>query len=157
MTTSATRLRDVMEAHRGGDLPALTDELVRACDPVRDLGDGLSIAEVAEVTGTTAHTLRYYERIGLVDVDRDAAGRRTYSREALGRIVFITKLRLSDMPIRNIQQYVELVKLGDSTVPERLEIMERHRSVIQSRLEDMQWALAVIDYKISTYGGNCQP
>ncbi|PRZ30765.1 MerR family transcriptional regulator [Antricoccus suffuscus] len=146
-----------MEAHRGGDLPALTDELVRACDPVRDLGDGLSIAEVAEVTGTTAHTLRYYERIGLVDVDRDAAGRRTYSREALGRIVFITKLRLSDMPIRNIQQYVELVKLGDSTVPERLEIMERHRSVIQSRLEDMQWALAVIDYKISTYGGNCQP
>lgn len=157
MTTSATRLRDVMEAHRGTDLPALTEELVRACESTRDLPDGLSIAQVAEATRTTAYTLRYYERIGLVEVARDTSGRRTYSRDALGRIVFITKLRLSDMPIRDIQQYVELVKLGDSTVPDRLEIMHRHRAAVQSRLEDMQWALAVIDYKISTYGGNCQP
>ena len=157
MTTAATRLRDVMDSHRGTDLPALTDELVRACETTRDLGDGLSIAEVAEVTGTTAYTLRYYERVGLVDVDRDASGWRTYSRAALGRVVFITKLRLSDMPIRDIQQYVELVKLGDSTVPQRLEIMQRHRAAVQARLEDMQWALAVIDYKISTYAGNCQP
>ena len=157
MTSGAVHLRDLLSAYDGDGLPALTEELVRACEPPDDLGDQLSIAQVAQITGTTPHTLRYYERIGLVSVGRDPAGRRVYDRSALGRVLFVTKLRMSDMPIRTVKKYVELIALGDSTIPERLAIMQQHRAAVRARIEDMQWALAVIDYKISTYGGSCQP
>ena len=75
----------------------------------------LAIADVAAQTGVTAHTLRYYERIGLVTVPRDAAGRRRYGPEEVGRVVFITRLRMTAMPIRDIQAYFRLVTPGTAT------------------------------------------
>lgn len=120
-----------------------------------DLPDLVGIAEAADLTGLSAHTLRYYERIGLVDVGRDAAGRRAYDRDALSRVVFVTKLRHSDMPIAAVTRYVELLKAGPRTEPERLALLQEHRETTRRRLEELQTALAVIDYKITTYGGSC--
>jgi DNA-binding transcriptional MerR regulator len=137
--------------------PPLSPELVRALDLPADLPAELTIAQVAEATGVSAHTLRYYERIGLVEVGRDPAGHRRYDRYALAGVVFVTRLRLSDMPIRVIRRYVELVKLGEATVPQRLALMQAHRETILRRLQELQAALAVIDYKITTYGGACAP
>jgi DNA-binding transcriptional MerR regulator len=150
VSVTTERLRDLIET-TGHDLPPLTVELVRHLD----LPEHLGIADVAELTGLSAHTLRYYERIGLVDVPRDAAGRRVYDREAVGRVVFITRLRDSDMPIAAIARYVELVAQGPDTEPERLALLEAHREDILHRLRDLQAALAVVDYKITTYGGAC--
>jgi DNA-binding transcriptional MerR regulator len=116
-----------------------------------DLPERLSIAEAAEATGLTAHTLRYYERIGLVAVDRDESGYRSYDRRALTRIVFVTRLRASDMPIGAIGHYLDLVEQGPATEPERLAIMQAHRATILRRLHDLQSALAVTDYKIAAY------
>ncbi|MET7281532.1 MerR family transcriptional regulator [Kribbella sp. NPDC005582] len=116
-----------------------------------DLPERLSIAEAAEATGLTAHTLRYYERIGLVSVDRDESGYRSYDRHALTRIVFVTRLRASDMPIAAIGHYLDLVEQGPGTEPERLAIMQAHRATILRRLHDLQSALAVTDYKIAAY------
>ena len=139
-------------------LPSPLDpELLRLLDLPDDLPEKLSIAEAAEVTGLTAHTLRYYERIGLVSVGRDDAGYRSYDRKALARVVFITRLRLSDMPISTISHYLDLVEQGEHTAPQRLVLMEEHRSMIQRRLRELQAALAVTDYKITTYGGNATP
>ena len=59
-----------------------------------DLPEHLSIAEAAAITGLTAHTLRYYERIGLVQVGRDDAGYRSYDRRAMGRIAFVTRTNI---------------------------------------------------------------
>jgi DNA-binding transcriptional MerR regulator len=42
----------------------------------------LTIAEVAERTGVTAHTLRYYERIGLLEAHRDRVKERIVELEA---------------------------------------------------------------------------
>lgn len=120
-------------------------------------GDVLTIADVAERTGVTAHTLRYYERIGLLDVGRDAGGRRAYTIEDLRRVVFLTRMRMSDMPIRDLQRYVALVNEGPSTEPERLQLMLAHRASVAARLADLQEALAIIDFKIDVYGGNCGP
>ncbi|WP_116711436.1 MerR family transcriptional regulator [Actinomycetospora cinnamomea] len=150
MSVTTERLRDLIETTQG-ELPPLTVALVQDLD----LPEHLAIADVAALTGVTAHTLRYYERIGLVEVPRDAAGRRVYDREALGRVVFITRLRDSDMPIAAIARYVELVKQGPGTEPERLALLEAHRADILHRLADLQAALAVVDYKITTYGGAC--
>jgi len=139
-------------------LPSPLDpELLRLLDLPDDLPERLSIAEAAEVTGLTAHTLRYYERIGLVEVGRDNAGYRSYDRRALARVVFITRLRFSDMPISTISHYLDLVEQGEQTAPQRLALMEEHRAMIQRRLRELQAALAVTDYKITTYGGNATP
>jgi hypothetical protein len=68
---------------------------------------------------------------------------------------------LSDMPIHVITRYVELVKQGESTTPVsmtgRLELVRAHRATIVRRSQELQAALAVVDYKITTYGGNCSP
>ncbi|GAA4763138.1 MerR family transcriptional regulator [Actinomycetospora chibensis] len=150
MSVTTERLRDLIET-TPGELPPLTVELVRDLD----IAEHLAIADVAALTGLSAHTLRYYERIGLVDVARDASGRRVYDRDAVGRVVFITRLRDSDMPIASIARYVELVKQGPDTEAERLALLEAHRADMLVRLRDLQAALAVVDYKITTYGGAC--
>jgi len=118
---------------------------------------GLSIAEAAELTGLTAHTLRYYERIGLLDVRRDAAGYRSYDRRAMARIVFISRLRASGMPIGTLSHYLALVLEGDHTAPQRLALMQEHRAKIHRQLRELQLALAVTDYKIDVYGGTATP
>ncbi|MFC7620568.1 MerR family transcriptional regulator [Microlunatus sp. GCM10028923] len=154
MTLTATDVRQLIESTPPDQLPALTDSLTSQV-----FGDGvettMTVAEVSELVGVSAHTLRYYERIGLVEVARDAHGYRCYDRSAVGRIVFVTRLRLSDMPIRDIKKYVDLVNLGPDTVPDRLALLERHRDRIRQQIADLEFAEAVIDYKITTYGGNC--
>lgn len=111
----------------------------------------LAIADVAERTGCTAHTLRYYERIGLVSVPRDGAGRRRYTAAEVTRVVFITRLRLTAMPIRDIQEYFRLVDQGPHTEPDRLAILVRHRAEVVERLAELQSALDVVDFKIGIY------
>jgi DNA-binding transcriptional MerR regulator len=117
----------------------------------------LSIAAVAEKTGITAHTLRYYERIGLLSVPRDAAGRRVYTDAELARVVFITRLRLTEMPIRDIEAYFDLVAEGPGNEDQRLALLEAHRDRVKERIVELESALGVIEYKITTYGGNCLP
>ena len=117
----------------------------------------LTIAEVAERTGVTAHTFRYYERIGMLAVPRDDAGRRLYGPDEVGRVTFITRLRMTAMPIREIQAYFRLVAQGPGTEPERLALLERHRDEVKARIVDLESALATIEWKIATYGGACAP
>jgi DNA-binding transcriptional MerR regulator len=155
--TTPERRQAFVDRYEAPSLTPLDPELLRLLDLPDDLPDQLSIAEAAEVTGLTAHTLRYYERIGLVRVGRDNAGYRCYDRQALARIVFITRLRLSDMPISTISHYLELVEQGEETAPQRLALMEEHRATIKRRLRELQAALAVADYKITTYGGHAEP
>jgi DNA-binding transcriptional MerR regulator len=112
-----------------------------------------TIADVAQRVGITAHTLRYYERIGLLDIGRDDAGRRRYTESDINRVYFITRLRAADMPIGQIQRYFRLVAAGTHTEPERLALLEGHRDEIKARLASLESALATIEFKIARYGG----
>ncbi len=113
----------------------------------------LTVAELADLVGVSGHTLRYYERIGLVTVDRDAAGHRRYGPQAIARVIFLTRLRLSGMPIADITEYVRLIDGGEATVPARLALLQAHRARTAAQIEELKYSLAVIDYKIATYGG----
>lgn len=113
-----------------------------------------TIAEVADRVGITAHTLRYYERIGLLSVGRDDAGRRRYTEQDINRVFFVTRLRAADMPIGQIQRYFRLVAAGPHTEPERLALLEAHRDEIKERLVSLESALATIEFKIAHYGGS---
>jgi DNA-binding transcriptional MerR regulator len=111
------------------------------------------ISEVAERTGVSIDTLRYYERSGLLDVAREDNGHRRYTERDLGRVVFIGKLRAADVPINVLQQYFALVAAGPHTEPERLALLERHRQSLRDRVDQLEGALAMIEYKIERYGG----
>lgn len=116
---------------------------------------GLSIAEAARRTGVTAHTLRYYERAGLVvtRVDRTAGGSRRYHDLDLKWIKVCTKLRATGMPIKTIRRYAELVAAGAGNEQERLELMEAHRAEVLAQLAALQENLELIDHKIDVYRG----
>lgn len=115
------------------------------------------IATTAGHLGVNPHTLRYYERIGLVGVGRDGAGHRRYDAAAVRRLVFLTRMRLSGMSISDLRHYVELVDAGDDTVPERLDMMLEHRDTLRSQIAQLQLALAATEYKIATYEGAPRP
>ena len=112
----------------------------------------LTISEAAEASGVSAHTLRYYERAGLVEpVSRAASGHRRYASSDMERVRFIGYLRSTGMPIRGIREYFELVREGEHTAPQRLELLERHREAVRARLEQGRRNLAAIDRKIQRY------
>jgi DNA-binding transcriptional MerR regulator len=116
---------------------------------------GLRIAEAADRTGVSAHTLRYYERAGLVvtDVDRTAGGRRRYHQLDLDWILVCTRLRATGMPIKTIRRYAELVSAGRGNEEERLALLEAHRTEVLAQLADVQENLRLIDHKIDVYRG----
>ena len=112
---------------------------------------GWDIATTADRLGVSAHTLRYYERIGLVRVDRDASGHRRYDAAGVRRLVFLTRMRASGMPIRDLRRYVDMVEAGRDTVPERLSLLTEHRDGLRTRIDELRLALAATDYKIAAY------
>ena len=112
---------------------------------------GWDIATTADRLGVSAHTLRYYERIGLVRVDRDASGHRHYDAASVRRLVFLTRMRTSGMPIRDLRRYIELVEAGRDTVPERLALLTEHRDDLRARIDELRLALAATEYKIAAY------
>jgi DNA-binding transcriptional MerR regulator len=116
---------------------------------------GYSISEVAGLTGLTAHTLRWYEQIGMLSrVDREAGGRRRYDDADLRRLEFVGKLRMTGMPVADMVRYSALCDAGDHTRPERLAILEAHREEVRRRITDLTGCLLVLDYKIDFYAGS---
>ena len=112
---------------------------------------GWDIATTADRLGISAHTLRYYERIGLVRVGRDASGRRRYDAAAVRRLVFLTRMRTSGMTIRDLRRYVDMVEAGRDTVPKRLAMLTEHRDGLRARIDELRLALAATEYKIAAY------
>jgi len=114
--------------------------------------DPLSVAEASEASGLSAHTLRYYERAGLLEpVSRNGSGHRRYDAADLERINFLTKLRGTGMPIREVRRYAALMRAGEDTNEERLALLEAHRENVLATLEATSRNLEQIDWKINFY------
>jgi DNA-binding transcriptional MerR regulator len=128
-------------------------EVIHRLADTGEVTEPMTIAEVADLLDVSAHTLRYYERAALVDVDRDGSGYRSYQPEAVRRLVFLTRMRLSGMAIRDLQHYIELVDAGEQTVPERLDMLIEHRDTIRRQIRELTLSLAATEFKIATYGG----
>lgn len=107
--------------------------------------------QAAEKCGLSQHTLRWYERIGLLSrVDRTADGRRRYSDADLDWLMLISKLRATGMPVREMQAYASLVRSGAGE-QERVDLLEQHRERVRAALTEQQECLALLDTKIATY------
>lgn len=114
--------------------------------------DRYTISEVAAFTGLTAHTLRWYERIGLMPhVDRSHTGQRRFTNRDLDWLAFVGKLRLTGMPVADMVRYAELLREGEHTFEERQELLEATRRDVRTRIAELQDTLAVLDHKIDFY------
>ena len=120
--------------------------------------DALTISDAAELTGLSAHTLRYYERAGLMldAVGRAPSSHRRYTEDDIRWVTLLTRLRATGMPIRRIREYAELVWAGEGNESERLAIMEAHREQVLERLAEIQRNLELIDFKIDLYRGRLE-
>ena len=112
----------------------------------------LGIDEAARRTGLTAYTLRYYERIGLLaPVGRATGGQRRYAAADMAWIEFLLRLRTTRMPIGKMQAFARLRGAGDSTVPERRQLLEEHLTDVLAEIEAMRQAAEALQAKIAYY------
>ncbi|MEU4212695.1 MerR family transcriptional regulator [Streptomyces sp. NPDC026206] len=114
--------------------------------------DRYTISEVVAYAGLSAHTLRWYERIGLMPhVDRSHTGQRRYTDRDLDWLDLVGRLRLTGMPVADMVRYAELVRQGDHTFAERERLLSEHRENVRKRIAELRSTLDVLDYKIDIY------
>ena len=111
-----------------------------------------SIQEVSRKTGLTAHTLRYYEKEGLLNgVERSQGGFRQYTDEDLERLGLICCLKNPGMSIQEIARFVQLTREGEHTLEERVELLRAHRERVLARMEEMQKYLDKVTWKLNFF------
>lgn len=111
-----------------------------------------TIQQIAHRTGLSIHTLRYYEQIGLLDpIERLDNGHRRYQPTDLTRLEFLKRLRATGMSIKEMQYYVELYRMGESTLRERREILQAHKDAILAQVDELMDTVDFIDMKIERY------
>lgn len=111
-----------------------------------------TIQQVANLTGLSVHTLRYYERNGLLEpVTRAANGHRRYSAEDVKAIEFLNKLRATGMSIPKMQQFATLFRQQPDAIDKRRAILEEHEQEVQESIRELNRNLEVIQWKIQHY------
>ena len=114
----------------------------------------MKIGQLAQRSGLSAHTIRYYEQIGLLPrADRDRSGQRDYDASILTCIEFLERLKTTGMPIRDMLRYAALRGSGSGADAERRALLERHRQNVRAHVADLQACLLVLDTKIAGYAG----
>ncbi|MGW7488220.1 MerR family transcriptional regulator [Streptomyces sp. NPDC054786] len=115
--------------------------------------DNLTIGEVSERTGLGIHTLRYYEKQGLLlgSVARSSGGRRRYSAFDVEWLQLCNRFRACGMPLTDIRRYAELVAAGPGNEQQRLELLRTHETRVRAELAQMTENLAVIEAKSRLY------
>lgn len=118
-----------------------------------DVDQVYSIGELADITGLSVHTLRWYESRGLFprDVPRTSGGRRAYGPETVGWLTLIARLRESGMPVAEMANYSALVRAGEGNEPERIALMEAHAAALDEQIQALMASRAVIGGKIDAY------
>lgn len=107
------------------------------------------IGEFSTLTNLSIHTLRYYEKEGMLQVRRDKSGNRRYTEENLQWITFIKDLRETGMSIKEIQEYAQLTFKGPETAERRVEILKKHRRNVIEEKNRWDNCLMQIDMAIS--------
>lgn len=111
-----------------------------------------SITQVVEISGLTAHTLRWYEQVGLIhEVERGQGGKRIYSAENLRWLEFLNRLRQTGMSVADMTAYVALARRGDHTMAARRRLLEEHLTSVLDRLRELTETVEFLNWKIEVY------
>lgn len=111
-----------------------------------------SIGQAAAKMGLTAHTLRYYEKEGLLPfVKKSGSGLRVFTESDLGWLVMIECLKGTGMPLKGIKQYIDWYREGDSTLQNRLDMFKAQKVRLEEQMALLQKHMEKIAYKIDLY------
>lgn len=111
----------------------------------------MTIGEFSRLTGINCSALRYYEEKGLIRVSRDGGNRRDYSEADTEWVKFLQKLKNTGMSLKDIKKYSDLRYKGDTTIAERLELLEKHRLYVDAQLERWREYSENLNGKIKLY------
>jgi DNA-binding transcriptional MerR regulator len=112
----------------------------------------MTVKEVSEKYNITQDTLRYYERIGMIPkVTRTSSGIRSYQKEDLEWVELAICMRSAGLPVEVMTQYVKLNQEGDTTIPDRLELLKKQREVLHEQRKQLDDTLERLNYKIERY------
>lgn len=116
---------------------------------------GLTVAQMSEATGVTAHTLRYYERAELIrPVGRNSGNQRRYSAADVEWVRFLLRLRETGMPIAEMRDYATLRAQGPVTTEPRLRLLEAHQTGLREQIACLRAHEKALAEKITTYQGD---
>lgn len=117
-----------------------------------------SIGEFSKIVGVSEHTLRYYEKEGLIKVNRDENNVRVYSDKDKLWVDTLLHLKKSGMSLKDMKQFIMWGYMGDETIEERLALLKNHRKKVVEEFEKIRQSLEFLDTKINFYEnelGNC--
>jgi DNA-binding transcriptional MerR regulator len=117
-----------------------------------------SIGEFSNIVGVSEHTLRYYEKEGLIKVNRDENNVRVYSDKDKLWVETLLHLKKSGMSLKDMKQFIMWGYMGDETMEERLALLKNHRKKVVEEFEKIRQSLEFLDTKINFYEnelGNC--
>lgn len=111
-----------------------------------------TIKKAAELTGLSEHTLRFYDREGLLPLlKRTDSGIRVFSEQDIDWIGLICCLKNSGMAISTIKRFMQLCLKGEETEEQRRALLEEHRAFILSQMEQLNKSLSTVNYKLEHY------
>ena len=112
----------------------------------------ITIGELAQLSGLTTHTIRFYESVGVIRPNgRAANGHRRYHSNDVLWLEFVLRLKLIGMPLAEIKQYADLRTQGDTTLHSRLTMLKLHRERLVAKMDELSECANVLDDKIRTY------
>lgn len=115
----------------------------------------MNMKAFSELTGLSAHTLRYYEKIGLLkSVQRNSSGHRVYTTRDVEWVSFIVRLKGTGMSIESMLEYAEYREQGRSTASKRQALLEKHRDRVKQHIALQEEYLAALEHKIHLYRTN---
>lgn len=118
----------------------------------------MNISAASKETNVSADTIRYYERIGLIPpVLRNENGVRNFTDEDIRWILFSRQMRNAGLSIEALIDYLNLFRIGDQTIPARIELLKEQEIVLQERIDVMQQALKRLHFKIENYDNHMVP
>ena len=112
----------------------------------------MNIKEFSKLTGLSSHTLRYYEKIGLLkNIERNSSGQRMYTTRDADWVGFVVRLKETAMPLETILEYAAQREIGPTTVQSRQGLLEAHQITLKKRIDSLQSHLLALDNKIQLY------
>lgn len=111
----------------------------------------MKIGELSRRSGLSVDTLRYYEKLGLIDPPWREGGWRSYDSAIIVWVTFLKMLKATGMPLSDIEAYARLRRRGDETSAARREMLERQRARVREKIAELSECAQLLDHKIDNY------
>ena len=117
----------------------------------------MRIAEAAEACGLSAHTIRFYEKSGMLpEIERGPDGHRRFTPRLIEWLTLLYWLRETGMALKQMRRFTTLAKVGDDGLAERRQILSDHAATLKAKRATLEKCESILALKIASYGPNTQ-